>query len=103
MASPLGSAHLGADCQDLGTEVLINPGGGPSKVGSPPVPAGMAQTPATTVAAVAQGTPPTVVPFNQLQPDRDSVCGHTGAPFRACGRSAADTAALRRSGIGVIL
>jgi hypothetical protein len=28
----------------------------------------MAQTPATTVAAIAQGTPPTVVPY-QLQPD----------------------------------
>ena len=64
--------------------------GGLPKLGAPPSPlAGMAQTPATTVAAVAQGTPPTVVPFNQLQPDRDSVCGRTGAPFRACGRSAA--------------
>ena len=43
--------------------------GGLPKLGAAPVPAGMAQTPATTVAAVAQGTPPTVVPFNQLQPD----------------------------------
>ena len=58
----------------------------------------MAQTPATTVAAVAQGTPPTVVPFNQLQPDRDSVCGRTGARVPSGSVAAAPhTAALRRT------
>ena len=66
-------------------------GRGLPKLGAPPSPLGWRRR-------LRPPSPPSLraprrrsSPFNQLQPDRDSVCGRTGAPFRACGRSAADT------------